>query len=419
MTRCVSFFAMMAAVCSAAASNVIFIHPDGAGISHWQAARFHLVGPDGMLNWDRLPQVALYRGHMADSLTATSNGGATTHAYGVKVPSAAFGTDGVVEGPAMAASGERKSLTAEAAERGWRTGLVNSGSIIEPGTACFAASVPSRQESASIARQVVESGADIILSGGEEWLLPVGKKGRHVAEGRREDGVDLIEQAREAGYVVVYDRAQLKALSADTPKVLGVFASGHTFNDMAEGEMMAAGLEPYSAGAPTVAEMTRAALRFLGAGPFFLVVEEEGTDNFGNYNNGRGMLEALRRADEALGAGLEFLEGRDDTLLITTADSAAGAMEAIGFSPSVEKIAMARFGRDVNGAPFGLDGRQPYLSQPDKNGVRHPFVLSWGTVHDSSGGILVRAAGRGAERVAGDMDNTEVYRVMRAAMFGD
>lgn len=408
---------MAAGAGAAAGANVVFIHPDGAGISHWQAARFAMVGPDGALNWDRLPHVALYRGHMADSLTATSNGGATTHAYGVKVPSAAFGSDGVSAGPAESAAGARKSLLREAAERGWRTGLVNSGSIIEPGTACFVASVPSRDESAEIARQVVESGADVILSGGEEWLLPMGKKGRHVAGGRREDGLDLIEQAREAGYRIVYDAAGLEQV--ESGKVLGVFAAEDTFNDMGEGEMRAAGLEPYVAGAPSVAAMTRAALRLLDGGPFFLVVEEEGTDNFGNYNNGPGIIEALRRADEALGAGLEFVDGRDDTLLITTADSTAGAMEAIGFTPAIEKIAMARVGRDVNGALFGLDGRQPYLSAPDAKGVRHPFVLSWGTVHDSSGGILVRAAGNGASKVSGDMDNTDVYRVMREVMFGE
>ena len=33
---------------------------------------------------------------MADSLSATSNGGGTTHAYGVKVDSDALGTDGKI-----------------------------------------------------------------------------------------------------------------------------------------------------------------------------------------------------------------------------------------------------------------------------------------------------------------------------------
>ena len=131
---------LLAACAHATASNVIFIHPDGAGVANWQAARFYWADPDAELNWDRIPHIAVYRGHMADSLSATSNGGATSHAYGIKVPSSAFGTDGKSTSRPTAANGEQGSLMHEAMRRGVRTGLVNSGSIIEPGTACFVAS---------------------------------------------------------------------------------------------------------------------------------------------------------------------------------------------------------------------------------------------------------------------------------------
>jgi alkaline phosphatase len=111
------------AVCAhATANNVIFIHPDGAGVSNWQAARFYCAGPDAELNWDRIPHIAVYRGHMADSLSATSNGGATSHAYGIKVPSSAFGTDGKSTSRPTAANGEQGSLMHEAMRRGVRTG---------------------------------------------------------------------------------------------------------------------------------------------------------------------------------------------------------------------------------------------------------------------------------------------------------
>ncbi len=49
--------------------NVIFFHPDGTGVNHWLAARMHTVGPDGELNWDRLPAIGVYTGHMADRVT--------------------------------------------------------------------------------------------------------------------------------------------------------------------------------------------------------------------------------------------------------------------------------------------------------------------------------------------------------------
>ncbi len=406
--------------------SVVFLHADGTGLSHWNTARLFWQGPDGELNWDRLPQVALYRGHVADSLTSTSEAGGTIHAYGVKVPAASFGTDGKQPGRPLAASGRRASLMHEAVEAGMRTGLVNSGSIIEPGTACFVASSPQRSAAAEIARQVVESGVDIILSGGEEWFLPAKVAGRHGRPGRREDGVDLVQRARELGYTVVYDRRELEAVPDGTRRVLGIFAAEHTFNAVAESAMREMRLPPYAPEAPTLAEMTRAALRLLAPGPFFLVVEEEGTDNFGNNNNGVGTLEALKRADDALGVALDFLQAHPETLLLTAADSVAGAMDAVGFVPSEAKTAVVRNGRDRNGAPYSRqfppDPEKPwqedaFLSAPDERGVRHPFVITWGTLLDSCGGLVVRAAGRGSERVRGSLDNTGVYAVMRSVLF--
>jgi len=413
------FSLMLAAMASATGSNVIFIHPDGAGISHWQAARFYWAGPDADLNWDRLPHIAVYRGHMADSLSATSNGGGTTHAYGVKVGSGAFGTDGEKPGRPRSASGKKQSLMHEAMKAGIRTGLVNSGSLVEPGTACFVASVPFRDEEAEIAKQLVESGVDVILGGGEEWLVPKEKSGRHVERGRREDGLDLIERARSLGYHVVYNREELAAVPKDVKKLLGVFAAKNTFNDMDESSMAKKKVPAYAADAPTLAEMTGAALAILGGERFFLVVEEEGADNFSNYNNGRGTLDALKRADDALGAALDFVEKNKDTLLVTAADSSAGAMDVYGFPGVPAKMLKALEGRDPNGAPYGLaEGGQVYLAQPDKRGKRLPFVLVWGTTNDTSGGILVRAAGKNAGRVRGTYDNTEIHRLMRETLFG-
>ncbi len=399
------------------ATNVIFLHPDGAGISHWQAARFFWVGPDADLNWDRIPHIAVYRGHMEDSLSATSNGGATTHAYGVKVGSGAFGTDGKKAGRPRAASGKKLSLMHEAMKAGIRTGLVNSGSLVEPGTACFVASVPFRDEEAEIAKQLIESGVDVILGGGEEWLLPKEKSGRHVASGKRVDGLDLLETARSLGYHVVFDRRELLEVPAGTKKLLGVFAAKNTFNDMAEDAMRKGNIPTFAKGAPTLAEMTGAALKILGDDRFFLVVEEEGIDNFGNYNNAQGALDALKRADDALGTALEFVEKNNDTLLVTTADSSAGSMDVYGFPNVPVKMLKALEGRDTNGAPYGLaeDG-QVFLAKPDKRGKRLPFVLTWGTVQDASGGILVRAAGKNAEEVRGTYDNTRVYELMRSAL---
>ncbi|MCD5398017.1 alkaline phosphatase, partial [candidate division NPL-UPA2 bacterium] len=299
--------------------NVIFFHPDGYGLNHWNVLRFWLVGPDGRLNWDRLPYMAPYTEHMKDAPTASSHGGATTHAYGVKVARDSFGLD--EHQVITALSGRQMSIMEEAIQAGFATALIGSGCITEPGTAAFVASVEERGMREEIAKQVIEAGVDVILSGGEAWLLPKGVTGRH-GKGRRTDGRNLIARAKELGYTVVYNREELKAVAGTAAKVLGVFASGHTFNAMPEERLRAEALPHYWPEAPTMAEMSAAALEILARHPqaatkgFFIVAEEEGTDNFPNAANTSGSFEAGKRADEALGVFADFVAQNPNTLLI-------------------------------------------------------------------------------------------------------
>jgi len=416
--------------------NVIFFHPDGYGLSHWNALRFYLKGPDGKLNWDNLPYMAPYTGHTKDALTGSSHGGATVHAYGVKVARDSFGLD--KHEVITALSGKQMSIMEEAIAAGFATALIQSGCITEPGTAAFVASAKERDMYEEIAKQVVESGVDVILGGGEAWLLPEGVKGRY-GEGKRKDGLNLIERAKKLGYTVVYTRDELMAVAGTATKVLGVFASGCTFNDKTEEKLRAEGLPHYWPWAPTIAEMSEATLKILSRDPkalnkgFFIVAEEEGCDNFGNRSNASGSFEAGKRADEAFGVFTGFVANNPNTLLITAADSDAGAKGILGLDPArMERLLVdGKVGEtDFNTRPDGewalvpLDGvdgagTEPFLSAPDKEGKRWQFAITW-VRHDVSGGILARAMGLNAERVAklGVVDNTDIYRIMYYTLLG-
>lgn len=404
--------------------NVIFFHPDGFGANQWGAVRVHAVGPDGRLEWDRLPHTAVYLGHMKDGLTGTSHGGATTHAFGVRVAADSFGMD--ADQPIRSLSGFDGSLGREALARGKWVGLVQTGAAYEPGTAAWFASTPRRNNLAEITRLVAESGVQVHLAGGERWYLPRGTQGRH-GEGAREDGLNLVEALRARGYAVVFTREELAALPADASRVWGIFAHDHTFHDRSEETLAQQNLPHYVPGAPTVAEMAEAALRVLSRAPdgFLLVCEEEGTDNFGNANNAAGCLEAGARADAAVGVFRRFVAANPGTLMLTCADSDAGGLQVIG--PGRQQNVIREGAnlpeRDRNGAP--LDGQRgagttAFLSAPDRNGVRHPFAISWSTLTDVNGGILARAVGLNAHLVseAGTMDNVDVYRLMYRTLFG-
>lgn len=398
--------------------NVVFIHPDGTSVAHWGAARIRWVGPDGMLNWDRLSHLAVYRSHMLDTLGATSHGGGTIHAYGVKGPVDSYGMFG--KEPPRSLSGKPYSIMTEALKAGKAVGIINSGHLNEPGTGCFLASVPSRGDSADIVRQIMESGAQVIMAGGEDWLLPTGVRGRHAAEGKRTDGRNLVEEARARGYVVVYDRAELLAITGTPERILGVFAAGHTFHDNSEEWLRNAKMPLYDETAPTLAEMTRVALRVLdpATNGFFLMVEEEGSDNFSNNSNASGMLEAVRRGDEALGVVREYRAARPNTLLLTCADSDASGPQLVAVGAADQPLPeVSSFGARLDGA--NGTGTLPFLSAPDEHGRVFPFGIVWSTGDDTSGGILLRAEGPNATLLdSGCADNTDVYRLIYATLFG-
>ncbi|MBF2006139.1 alkaline phosphatase [Chlorogloeopsis fritschii PCC 9212] len=404
--------------------NVIFIHPDGTSASHWGAARMLYLGPDGRLNWDRMSNLAVYLGHMKNQLTATSNAGAVTHAKGVKVNADSYGLD--EKGKAVvAASGKPQTIMEEAVAAKKGTAIINSGIIPEPGTGAFSAKTASRLQFAEITKQIVESGVDVILGGGEVWYLPKGTVGKHATatQTRREDGLNLIELAKKKGYSVVYTRDELLKLPAKTKKVLGIFAADDTYNDAPEEELKKQNLPLYVPTAPTAAEMLQATLKILSSNPngFFIVLEEEGSDNFCNFNNAVGCIEAVKRADDAVGVAMKFIEKNPNTLLVTAADSDAGGLEVVGVTEKDFPLDKPLPAKGANGAPWdGKDGTAtlPFVSAPDNQGKRFPFAIAWTGFGDFTGSIIAKTHGLNADLLSNTVDNTAIYQLMYQTLFG-
>jgi glycerophosphoryl diester phosphodiesterase len=471
-----------------AGNHVIFIHPDGTSPAHFAFARFVDHGPDGRLNWDKMDEARVYLGHMEDQLTGTSNGGAVTHATGVKVYSESFGfelvrdangnpvigTDGrSVEADLVALSGQtNRTIMQEAVAANKATALINSGVIAEPGTGAFAAQVGQddvpggatgfdrfpRAQFAEITRQVVESGVDVILGGGLVNYLPVGTPppagaSAYVQTAAQLDAIstsssqrpriNLIERAISLGYTVVYTEEQLNAAVADpsVTKVLGIFATEDTFNDNVrtatgnltgvEENLNATSTPAYVPSAPTVGEMLKAAQTILERNPKFqngslTVLEEEGTDNFGNINNAPGVLEALRRTDEAIGVALEFAEKYSNTLVVTAADSDAGGLQVRDPLPAGNVGTNTTNPTNVAGQPVPFQnpmdgqnglGTQVFTSAPAANGFVSNFGISWVGTPDFAGSIVTKAHGLNADKLPTTVDNTDIYRVMYETLF--
>jgi glycerophosphoryl diester phosphodiesterase len=417
-------------------NSVIFIHPDGTSPAHYAAGRLASVGPDGRLNWDKMTNAGVYLGHLDDQIVATSNAGAVAHAYGVKPYAGSYGLD--EEGnPYASLSGQSgTTIMEEAIAAGKATAVINSGFIAEPGTGVFLADTESRDDVAEITAEIVESGTNAILGGGEIHYLPKGTVGRFGEEGIREDGRNLIAEAEQMGYTVVYTLEELQNLPADTEKVLGIFAAEDTYNDVPEEALKQEGLvdeegnlisygQPGNENPPTVAQMLEATVGLNifnnNENGMFVVLEEEGTDNFGNNDNAAGTVEAVLRADDAIGVAQDYIDNvNPKTLLVTAADSDGGGLE-------VDDVEGETVGTTEVQPPF--DTEVPYdgttgndtapftTGAPDDNGDTFEFGVGWAGVPDFAGSIVSKTYGLNAEELPATVDNTGIYSLMYETLF--
>jgi alkaline phosphatase len=396
--------------------SAIFLHPDGMGANTWAALRLLKAGPDGRLAWDALPRLAIYVGPMRDSVSASSNGGATTHAYGIRAWLDSYGSVSGGLTP-VAASGKPMSVMREAQADGKAVAIINSSSLTEPGTGAFLASVRNRSDDFAIAAQILAASPDIALGGGERNFLPRGTRGRH-GMGARNDGRNLIEEARAAGYAVVFTRDELAALPADARRVLGLFAHDDTFNEDNEAGLARARLPAFQPQAPRFDEMLAFALARLKTAEkgYFIVANEEGTDNLSGENNASATLEAAAGADRAISIALAAARVDPQLTVIVASDSDNGGMNATG--DDLEKFGPRLPARASNGSPIDGDNGRPFLAEADARGERLPFYVSWASESDSAGGTVARGIGPGAARIEGTIDSMDIYRALYLGLFG-
>lgn len=146
------------------AKNIIFMVPDGMGLSNVTATRIYLNGPNGdRLSFEKLPTIGYQSTHSANSTVTDSAAAASAWATGEKFNNgeiSCHSEDTVcIESPA--------TILELAKEEGKATGLVATSTITHATPASFAAHVNSRKCETEIARQYIEeSGVDVLLGGG-------------------------------------------------------------------------------------------------------------------------------------------------------------------------------------------------------------------------------------------------------------
>lgn len=106
--------------------------------------------------------------------------------------------------------------------------------------------------------------------------------------------------------------------------------------------------------------------------------------------------------------------------LLAAADSYAGGL-LVRPVRGPEAAARPLPERDGNGAPIDGQGgtaTPPFLAAPDQDGRALPFAVAWAAHGDMEGGVVARAHGLNAERLPVSVQNTDIYRMIYATLFG-
>ncbi|RAP75109.1 alkaline phosphatase [Paenibacillus montanisoli] len=377
---------------SSQSKNVILFVGDGMGAAARDAIRLATVGEKGELAMDAMPFAGLV--HTSSTVPVTdSAASATAYASGVKTYNGAIGMD--------ADKKPVKTIMEYAKEAGKATGVVSTSQVTDATGAAFGAHVENRSAQSDIALQfLTQSKIDVILGGGEDYWYPAGDPGKFQdapaedpSEKSKGTQGNLVNKAKELGYSFVSNKTELQ--NAKGGKLLGLFANEEMFQQREEGKG-----DIYN---PVVSlqEMTKKAIDTLAANKkgFFLMVEEEGTDEFAHNNNAKMTIKAGQELDRAVQVAKDFAKKNPDTLVLVLADHETG-----GFS--IEEVSEDESGDGISkeDGPFAIAGSE------------HNFVVDWTTSGHTAVDIPVTAMGKNAELFSGIYENTEIFNKLMQSL---
>ncbi len=283
-------------------TNVILFIGDGMSINSVTAASYYKTGTAEGLNWQQFPSYSTTTTFSANNAVTDSAAAGSALATGCKVNngviSQALGTHALSATPA---DGRDLPTSLEFFKNlGRSTGLITTSYMTDATPAAFGAHENSRNNAANIANDLLYGSRPNVLFGG----------------GNNMSG------AAAAGYTVANNRTTMNALSNTATHVSGQFGTGGLFPYVYDQNAS------YTAGVPYLHEMTTKALNILDQKNtgFFLMVENENIDEAGHAQNRNRMLTEILELEKAVQAAIDWASGRNDTLIIVTADHDTGGM---------------------------------------------------------------------------------------------
>ncbi len=398
--------------------RIILFIGDGMGLTSVAAAAYASGSPLAMME---MAEFGLNTTHSHEFVTTDSAASATALATGEKTH---------FEGVGLAPTGNRedeedegmhlRTVVRAAQERDYRTGLVAPVRITHATPGAFAAHRYNRNQYEDIALDMAGYGLDLMLGAGSQYFED------------RQDGRDLMAEMEAEGVRIARSADEVREAAGEASRLVGLMHERDMrFAATGEREM-------------ELKEMVEVALEVMDEGDpegFFLMVEGAYIDWAGHALDGAGVVSETLDMDRALQVALEYARGREDTVVIVTADHETGGMDLIEEAAAREYLEvlggeMAAFETTV---PEGLTEEERELFEAPFDFVEigegefgpaggGQFVTSFGWFSPASrvyadGGrrfsamhtplvVPVFAEGRGAREAAAVRDNADLGRLM-------
>lgn len=361
---------------------------DGMGNSHVTVTESYLSWKAGKLGGEQLlmttfPVYGTATSHSADKRVTDSSAAGTAIACGEKTNNSYLGVD--PEGNPV------ESMSFCLKEDGYKVGIISSVPINHATPGSFYGHNISRNGYYEIMTEIPASGFEYFASAGI-----LGYHGPRGSEGQVPDAEEFLEAN---GYDVCFGKDELAEAMANSDKI--VFSQEYN-RGVEPKNYDSTGNKPETE--TTLAEMVQAGIDFLGdEEPFFIMCEGGEIDWAAHSDKTMPMIIATIGFDDAIKTAYEFyLEHPEETLIVVTADHETGGV-ALGAGNHHGNINWEVIEKSwiENEQSNNLD----FMENARLNAEAH---IGWTTTDHTGGAVPVYAIGKGAEKFAGRMDNTDI-----------
>jgi alkaline phosphatase len=217
-----------------------------------------------------------------------------------------------------------ETLVDQARRAGRATGLVSNTPLTEPATAAFYAAGFDPANADALAVHLLEKAPlDLVLGGGSSQMVPVEQGGT------RQDGRDLLLEARQRGYDIVRTREELDSTPVwRSPQVFGIFAD----QDLAFAED-----QSRNPSQPRLADLVRRAIELLqfNRKGYLLVVNAGLAGRAAQLGRGETLLREIGELDQAVSAARQY--AGENALILVAGLGNTGGLQLNAYSFAADR----------------------------------------------------------------------------------